>query len=110
MADQPRGMCRNGFMHYCPNCDNSFRAADPPASAPPPEGEGPGAALPCKDAQWRDFACAGSTLPREGWCRNCLLNTVAEAQATLGQQQAALREIRKELNSLRAKHQRGKEE
>jgi hypothetical protein len=28
------GMCRNGFMHYCPNCDNSFVAAPPQPKEP----------------------------------------------------------------------------
>jgi deoxycytidylate deaminase len=33
MSERETGFCRNGEMHYCPNCDNTFKAA--PSPEPP---------------------------------------------------------------------------
>jgi hypothetical protein len=45
MNERETGFCRNGAMHYCPNCANTFKAAPSPEPPRPQEPPAPLRAL-----------------------------------------------------------------
>jgi hypothetical protein len=64
MSERETGFCRNGAMHYCPNCANTFKAAPSPE---PPRPQEPPAPLRALEQHEQELRTQAGIFSRRNW-------------------------------------------